>query len=86
MIWAAGVDAALSLVGDGELGGHPVGVVIAAGLAVAGEFALLRGRPRPRRPGGPQVARQPLWRRPRSRRPPRPDRLSRPDSVGFPFP
>ena len=48
MVWAAAVDAALSLVGDGDLGGHPVGVVLAAGLAVGAEFALRRGHARSR--------------------------------------
>ena len=44
MLWAAGVDGALSLVGNGALGGHPLGVVVAAALAVGIEFALVRGR------------------------------------------
>ena len=48
MVWAAAVDAALSLVGDGDLGGHPLGVVLAAGLAVAAEFALRHGHARTR--------------------------------------
>ena len=42
MIWAAGVDAALALIGDGSLGGKPTGVVLAAAVAVAIEFALAR--------------------------------------------
>jgi hypothetical protein len=61
MIWAAGVDAALSLVGDGALSANPAGVVIAATVAVAVEFALLRGLPRAPAPtAGAQVAQQPL--------------------------
>lgn len=42
MLWAAAVDAALSLVGNGALGGHPVVVVGAAAAAVAIEFGLAR--------------------------------------------
>ena len=42
MLWAAGVDAALNLVGDGALGGHPVGLVAAGAVAVAIEFGLPR--------------------------------------------
>lgn len=45
MIWAAGTEAALAVIGDGSLGERPAGVVIGAGLAVAIEFALLRGTP-----------------------------------------
>jgi hypothetical protein len=44
MIWAAGLDASLSLVADGGLGGHPAGVVLAATVAVAVEFGLRRSR------------------------------------------
>jgi hypothetical protein len=47
MIWAAGAHAALALVGDGSLGDRPAGVVIAAAAAVALEFGLGRGSPRP---------------------------------------
>jgi hypothetical protein len=49
MIWAAGAVAALALLGDGSLGERPAGVVLAAALAVAVEFAVLR--PGPRAPG-----------------------------------
>ncbi len=42
MLWAAGVDAALNLVGNGALGGHPVGLVAAGAVAVAIEFGLPR--------------------------------------------
>jgi hypothetical protein len=34
-------------VGNGALGGNPLGVVVAAALAVTIEFALLRGRESP---------------------------------------
>ncbi len=51
MVWAAAVDGALSLVGNGALGGHPAGVVAASAIAVALEFALLRAeRPLARAP------------------------------------
>jgi hypothetical protein len=61
MVWAAAADAALSVVGDGALGGKPVGVVIAAAAAVALEFGLLRSLPRPPAPGaGAHVGRPPL--------------------------
>jgi eukaryotic-like serine/threonine-protein kinase len=43
MLWAAATDAALSLIGNGALGGRPLGIVLAAALAVAVEFGLLRG-------------------------------------------
>ncbi len=43
MLWAAGVDAALSLIGNGALGGRQLGIVLAAALAVGVEFGLLRG-------------------------------------------
>lgn len=43
MIWAAGVDGALAVVGDGSLGDRPSGVVLAAVAAVALEFGVLRG-------------------------------------------
>lgn len=49
MLWAAGVHGALALVGDGSLAVKPVGVVVAAVLAVAIEFGLRRGE------GHPQV-------------------------------
>lgn len=42
LLWAAGTDAALSLVGNGSLGGHPAAIVLAAGVAVALRFGLLR--------------------------------------------
>jgi hypothetical protein len=42
MLWAAVTDAALSMVGNGALGGRPLGIVLAAALAVALEFGLLR--------------------------------------------
>ena len=45
MIWAAGTEAALAMIGDGSLGERPAGVVIGAGVAVAIEFVLLRGTP-----------------------------------------
>ncbi len=45
MIWAAGADAALAVVGDGALGDRPAGVVIAAAAAVALEFGLVRRTP-----------------------------------------
>ncbi len=43
MLWAAGVDAALAVVGNGSLGGKPAGAVLAAAVAVAIEFGLRRG-------------------------------------------
>jgi hypothetical protein len=42
MLWAAAVDAALSAVGNGALGGNPLAVVAVAALAVALEFTLGR--------------------------------------------
>jgi hypothetical protein len=42
MLWAAVVDAVLSLIGSGVLGGRPLGIVVAAALAVALEFGVLR--------------------------------------------
>jgi hypothetical protein len=42
MLWAAVTDAALSMVGNGALGGRPLGIVLAAALAVALEFGFLR--------------------------------------------
>ena len=42
MLWAAGVHAALSLVGNGTLAENPVGVVAAALVAVGVEFGLRR--------------------------------------------
>jgi serine/threonine-protein kinase len=50
MIWAAGVDAALSLADADALGGGPVGVVAAAAIAVGVEFGVLRGAPERRTP------------------------------------
>jgi serine/threonine-protein kinase len=44
MLWAAGVNAALSLIGDGSLANRPVGLVAAAATAVALEFGVLRPR------------------------------------------
>ncbi len=44
MLWAAALNAALSIVGDGSLAGRPIVVVAAAGVAVALEFGLLRSR------------------------------------------
>jgi eukaryotic-like serine/threonine-protein kinase len=43
MLWAAGVDAALGMIGNGALGGHSLVVVAAAALAVGVEFGLVRG-------------------------------------------
>ena len=42
MLWAAAIDAGLSSVGDGSLGGNQLGVVAGAAVAVAVEFRLLR--------------------------------------------
>ena len=53
MLWAAGVNAALAIVGDGGLGTNALGVVGAAAVAVAVEFGLLRA-------GGP------AWAQPRA--------------------
>lgn len=44
MLWAAGVNAALALIGDGALASRPIVVVATAGLAVALEFGVLRAR------------------------------------------
>ena len=44
MVWAAAVDAGLSAVGNGALGGRPLGVVGAAVAAVGIEFLVVRGR------------------------------------------
>jgi hypothetical protein len=44
MVWAAAVDTALSAVGNGALGGRPLGVVGAAVAAVGIEFLVMRGR------------------------------------------
>jgi hypothetical protein len=68
MIWAAGVDAALSAVGDGALGGRPAGVVAAAATAVAIEFGLRRAAAgsqaaAEQRPSADAVGRRPLSRR-----------------------
>ncbi len=49
MIWAAGIDALVSLAADGDLAGGAAGVVVVAGIAVAVEFAIVRGAPE-RRP------------------------------------
>ena len=56
MIWAAAIDASLSLVGDGALGAQPVGVLLAAAAAVAIEFGVLRGAPEP--PAAPAAERR----------------------------
>ncbi len=50
MLWAAGVDAALGLIGDGALGGSTAGVVVAAVAAVAIEFGLMRPAGTPAEP------------------------------------
>ncbi len=63
MLWAAGVDAALSIVGDGGLSGNPLAVVVAAAIAVAIEFGLVRGAvaaPRARRAPPPAPGLAPL--------------------------
>jgi hypothetical protein len=60
MLWAAAVDAALTLVGNGALGGHPAGVVAAAAAAVALEFGLRRPQAGA---GHERGGRQPLRRR-----------------------
>lgn len=52
MLWVAGVNGALALVGGGELAGGSLALVVAAAIAVAVEFAFLRGT-------------APSWRRPR---------------------
>jgi hypothetical protein len=52
MVWAAAVDAGLSTVGNGALGGRPLGVVGAAAVAVGVEFLVARTR-------------EPLWHAPR---------------------
>jgi hypothetical protein len=44
MLWAAAVNAALALVGDGSLANRPIGIVAAAAVAVAVEFGVLRSR------------------------------------------
>jgi tRNA A-37 threonylcarbamoyl transferase component Bud32 len=44
MLWAAAVNAALSVVADGSLANRPIGLVAAAAAAVALEFGLLRSR------------------------------------------
>jgi len=51
MLWAAAVNAALSVVGDGSLADRPIIVVATAGLAVALEFGVLRGRAEGPEPG-----------------------------------
>jgi serine/threonine-protein kinase len=43
MLWAAGVNGALAMIGNGELGANPFGVVAAAAIAVAVEFGFMRG-------------------------------------------
>jgi serine/threonine-protein kinase len=43
MLWAAAVNAGLAAIGDGGLGAAPFGVVVAAAIAVAVEFAIRRG-------------------------------------------
>jgi hypothetical protein len=54
MLWAAAVDATLSLIGSGALAGRPLGIVLVAALAVGLEFGLLRSG-------------DPLWQGPRGR-------------------
>ena len=44
MLWAAAVNAALAIVGDGSLAGRPIGIVATAAVAVALEFGVLRPR------------------------------------------
>jgi hypothetical protein len=44
MLWAAGVNAALSVVGDGTLANRPIAIVATAAGAVALEFCVLRPR------------------------------------------
>ncbi len=65
MLWAAATDAAVSLVGDGDLGGRPLAVAAAAALAVVLEYGPRRARagdhPRPADPvHGRGVARRRL--------------------------
>jgi tRNA A-37 threonylcarbamoyl transferase component Bud32 len=63
LLWAAGVDAALGQVANGTLGGDPLVLAVAACLAVAFEFGLLRASPaqeRPEREGGPAGGLAPL--------------------------
>jgi len=49
VLWAAGVDAALRVVGDGALAGVPVVAVAAAAIAVIMEFRRRGARPAVRR-------------------------------------
>jgi eukaryotic-like serine/threonine-protein kinase len=49
LLWAAGLDASLRLVGDGDLGGVPVVAVAAAAIAVIMEFRRRGARPAARR-------------------------------------
>jgi hypothetical protein len=55
MLWAAGLNAALSVVGDGSLAGRPIVVVATAGVAVALEFGLRRSRIEDAEPVAPQA-------------------------------
>ena len=55
MLWAAGLNAALSVVGDGSLAGRPIVVVATAGVAVALEFGLRRSRIEDAEPAAPQA-------------------------------
>jgi Protein kinase domain len=59
MIWAAAIDACLTLVGDGSLGGRPIGVVLAGAVAVAIEFDA-RSRARAHE-SGPRPAPRPAF-------------------------
>lgn len=44
MLWAAALNAVLSLVGDGSLAGRPIIIVATAAVAVAVEFGVIRAR------------------------------------------
>ena len=61
MLWAAALNAALSLVGDGSLAGSPIIIVGTAAVAVAVEFGVVRARadddPRSSRTHRPRTAR-----------------------------
>ena len=60
MLWAAGLNAALSLVGDGSFASRPIAVVATAGVAVALEFGLLRSRPADSERIAPQARARPV--------------------------
>jgi hypothetical protein len=55
VIWAAGLDAALRLVGDGQLAGLPVVAMAAAAIAVIMEFRRRESRPASREAPIPQT-------------------------------